>query len=142
MPNFVNTNKPVTCFIVDDDREDQEIFAIAVEEIDSRIQCITAIDGVEALEKLKQGFMPDFIFLDLNMPRMGGKETLREIRKIPALFHVPIIAYSTSSETRDIEDMEKLGADHFITKPPDITSLTHKIREALSIQFRSHEHER
>jgi CheY-like chemotaxis protein len=137
----VETNKPVTCFIIDDDTEDQEIFAIAVEEINSRIKCVSAIDGVEALQKLRD-FTPDFIFLDLNMPRMGGKETLREIRKIPALLRVPVIAYSTSSEPRDIEDMKKLGADHFITKPPDITSLIDKVREALSLDFRNYENQR
>jgi CheY-like chemotaxis protein len=130
----VKTTTPVTCFIIDDDTDDQEIFAIAVGEIDSGIKCISAFDGVEALEKLKN-FTPDFIFLDLNMPRMGGKEALREIRKIPALLHVPVIAYSTSSEVRDIEDMKKLGANHFITKPPDITSLISRVREALSHNF-------
>jgi CheY-like chemotaxis protein len=135
----VKTKKPVTCFIIDDDKDDQDIFAIAVEEIDSTIQCVSAIDGVEALRKLKEGFTPDFIFLDLNMPRMGGKETLREMRKIPALFHVPVIAYSTSSEARDIEDMKKLGADHFITKPPDITALIDQVRETLSLHFPKHE---
>lgn len=138
----MNTTKPVTCFVIDDDPEDQEIFAIAVEEIDSNIRCVSAIDGVEALEKLKQDLRPDFIFLDLNMPRMSGKETLQEIRKIPALHDVPIIAYSTSSEIRDVEDMKRLGANHFITKPPDITSLIAEVREALSLQFSYNENKR
>lgn len=138
----MNKKQPVTCFIIDDDREDQEIFAIAVGEIDSTIQCVSAIDGVEALNKLRQDFAPDFIFLDLNMPRMGGKETLQNIRKIPALRLTPVIAYSTSSEARDIEDMKTLGADHFITKPPDITALIAKVREAISLNFHSHEKER
>ena len=132
--------KPVTCFIIDDDREDQEIFAIAVGEIDNTIQCVSANDGVEALHKLKD-FTPDFIFLDLNMPRMGGKETLQKIRKLPSLRHVPVIAYSTSSEARDIEDMKKFGADHFITKPPDITALIGKVREALLRNYCRHEKE-
>lgn len=137
----MNTNQ-VTCFIIDDDIEDQEIFAIAVEEIDSNIRCESAIDGIVALEKLKQDFRPDFIFLDLNMPRMSGKETLQELRKIPALHDVPVIAYSTSSEIRDVEDMKRLGANHFITKPPDITSLIADVREALSLQFPDHEYKR
>lgn len=128
-------NRPVTCFIIDDDREDQEIFEIAVGEIDDSIRCVSAIDGEDALQKLKEDFTPDFIFLDLNMPRMGGKETLKQIRMLPNLRHVPIIAYTTSSEARDIEDMRKFGADHFITKPPDITALTLKIREALTKKY-------
>ena len=128
----MSRRRPVICFIIDDDREDQEIFSIAIEEIDSRIQCIPAFDGVDAIEKLKQDFMPDFIFLDLNMPRMGGKETLKEIRKIKTLQAVPVIAYSTSSQARDVDDMRALGADYFITKPPDITTLTAKVREVFT----------
>ena len=60
-----------TCFLIDDDIDDQEIFGLAIKEIDYSIQCTFANDGAEALQKLSTtalNFLPDYIFLDLNMP--------------------------------------------------------------------------
>lgn len=120
-----------TCFLIDDDEDDQEIFALALREADASIRCVTANDGVEALHKLEQDktFVPDYIFLDLNMPLMNGKECLREIRKHTHLRDVPVIIFSTSSEPRDIEETRRLGANDFITKPPLISSLSRQLAE-------------
>ena len=64
-----------TVFIVDDDQDDREIFIEAIAEIDKSFNCITAENGEEAIRKLHAGvFVPNFIFLDLNMPRMYGRE--------------------------------------------------------------------
>ena len=73
------------CFIVDDDEDDREIFAIALQDADKSYKCLTAINGKEALEKLKsdETLIPDFIFLDLNMPFMSGIQFLVEIKKVP-----------------------------------------------------------
>jgi CheY-like chemotaxis protein len=116
----------ITCFLVDDDTDDLEIFAIAVAETGQSITCMTANDGLDALRLLHQDetFIPDFIFLDLNMPRMNGKQCLVEIKKISRLTHVPVVIYSTSAQQRDIDDTLKLGAAHFFTKPPSIPALT------------------
>jgi CheY-like chemotaxis protein len=119
------------CFLVDDDPDDQEIFKLILAELDSHIHCVTALNGAEALEYLKihPTFHPDFIFLDLNMPRMNGKQCLIELRKIHKLRAVPIIIYSTSAEARDIEEMTRLGATRFITKPSDLTILSQRLAE-------------
>ena len=70
-----------TCLLVDDDEDDAEIFSIALNEANPDIKCLTAADGLEALEMLRDpSFIPDYIFLDLNMPLMTGKECLVEIR--------------------------------------------------------------
>jgi len=120
-----------TCFLIDDDEDDQEIFTLALREADASIKCVTASDGVEALAKLADDktFIPDYIFLDLNMPLMNGKECLREIRKQSHLKGVPVIIFSTSSEPHDIEETRKLGANDFITKPPLISSLSRQLAE-------------
>lgn len=106
-------------FIVDDDIDDQELFIEAVNEVDNSIQCLSATDCEEALDLLKSGRMelPDMIFLDLNMPRLNGKQCLVELKKQANLRHIPVIIYSTSSEKRDIEETSRLGAAHFLTKP-------------------------
>lgn len=115
-----------TCFLVDDDIDDQEIFALALQRVDTSIACIFANDGLDALKKLHQDetFIPHYIFIDLNMPRMNGRQCLIEIKKINRLDNVPVIIYSTSSEPADILETKALGATDYVAKPPSISMLT------------------
>ncbi|OIN59183.1 response regulator [Arsenicibacter rosenii] len=114
------------CFLVDDDIDDQEIFAMALHKVDPAIACIFANDGIDALTKLQQdqSFIPHYIFLDLNMPRMNGRQCLVELKKIDRLSQVPVIMYSTSSEQKDISETKALGATDYVAKPPSISILT------------------
>ena len=125
----------LTCFLVDDDLDDQEIFALAVEDLKAPIHCVTAVDDIEALNRLRsdESFIPDFIFLDLNMPRMNGKQCLLEIRKIERLLRTPVIIYSTSSNRRDIDETLRLGAAHFLTKPSSISLLTRELATLMNL---------
>ena len=115
----------LTCFLIDDDPDDQEIFAMTLREVNETFLCVTANNGIQALEKLSSttSFVPDFIFLDLNMPLMGGKDCLLEIKKAEHLKEVPVIIYSTSSHQKDVDDVKKIGAAHFLTKPSNIDVL-------------------
>jgi CheY-like chemotaxis protein len=117
---------PVLCFLIDDDTEDQEIFALALESLPATIRCVTANNGVDALEMLSrdQGFVPDYIFLDLNMPRMGGKQCLVELRKIERLQATPVIIFSTSDAPSDRHETRQLGATDFLTKPSSVRQLS------------------
>ncbi len=74
-----------------DDIDDQEIFTLVLKSVNPSINCVTANDGIEAVTKLmtEASFNPDYIFLDLNMPRMSGKEYLQEIKKIDRLKEPP-----------------------------------------------------
>src|ERR1017187_6577510 len=106
----------MTCFLIDDDVDDRTIFQLALNAFDSSIELVTASNGVEALEKINSPdlFLPDYIFLDLNMPYMSGKECLIRLRDIKRLKNVPILIYSTIHT-----DYEKLAgslASAFITK--------------------------
>lgn len=123
----------IICFLIDDDHEDQEIFSLALNAIDEDIDCVTASDGVDALNKLRKerGFTPHFIFLDLNMVRMNGRECLKEIKKIPHLNDIPVIIYSTSSAQKDITETKLLGATDYIVKPPSISILTKRLEQVL-----------
>ena len=110
---------PVTCFLIDDDLDDQEIFAMAVKEFSESIRCYFADDGVKALEKLnKENFVPHFIFIDINMPRMNGIECLEHIKNINHLKSVPVCMFSTSADPLIIQKTKELGAIEFIVKPP------------------------
>ena len=129
--------KAKTLFIVDDDIDDQEVFTQALEHVDNSVECFKVSTCEEALDMLKdeKKHKPDLIFLDLNMPRISGKQCLTELKKISHLKHVPIVIYSTSSEKRDIEETSKLGAAHFLTKPDKFGELCKALNELLSLDW-------
>jgi DNA-binding response OmpR family regulator len=126
----------MTCFIIDDDMDDREMFEIAVQGLNKGVEVHSATDCSAALSRLKadSSFVPDFIFLDLNMPGMNGKECLPEIKKLAWLSNVPIIIYTTSSTHKDRRDTLDLGATDFLTKVPTITQL----RTSLTSLFEKH----
>ncbi len=110
---------PYKILIVDDDDEDKEFFREALQQVDASVICLEAADGLEALKILQTpgSELPDLIFLDLNMPRMGGKQCLAEIKKARHLCHLPVIIYTTSKRVEHRAEMKALGAAYFITKP-------------------------
>lgn len=115
----LNEIVPVKIILADDDKDDQELFKQALDaaEIPSDI---TAVDnGQELLDKLKDDAEPnpDMVFIDINMPVKGGKETLREIRSDQSLKDIPAVMLSTSGHPQDIEDALSHGADLYIQKP-------------------------
>ncbi len=118
----------LTFMIVDDDQDDCDIFCEAVTKIDEFALCHRARNGEDALLKLRRmELQPDFIFLDLNMPRMNGIQCLAELKKDAKLKDIPVVILSTSSSQKDIDETSKLGAIYFITKPSDFTTLSKKL---------------
>lgn len=112
------------CFLIDDDPDDQEIFSIALQEVNEHINLAVANNGAEALEKLKDvAFIPNFIFLDVNMPKMNGLQCLPEIKKLEHLKAAKVIMFSTSSDERIIHSIKELGADDYLVKPPKLQIL-------------------
>ena len=121
------------CLLIDDDPDDHEIFKMALSEISERIACKTATDGEDGLQTLHKGEEnPDYIFLDLNMPRMDGKECLREIRKVDRYKDVPVIIYSTSIALSDMAETKKLSANGYIVKQPRLELLVKKLKEVFT----------
>ena len=111
-------------FLVDDDIDDHEIFKSALAKVDEELALLTATNGYEALNLLsKASTLPDYIFVDLNMPRMGGLQFLKEIKQTDTLKDIPVIIYSTSSNPGDIAKTKQLGAVSFVTKPSRFSDL-------------------
>lgn len=118
------------CLLIDDDKDDQEIFKLALQDINKHIECLTVDNGIEGLQMLQsnEAFTPGHIFLDLNMPRMNGKDCLAALRNIPRLAKVPIVIYSTSSDPRDLRETKELGASDYIVKQYSLASLKEILR--------------
>jgi CheY-like chemotaxis protein len=131
----MNTNAPLsnpfpgltlrTFALADDDSDDTDLFAEAVQEIDPRIVVETASNGQELLDKMKAGdfYVPDIIFLDINMPEMNGWQCLSELKRDQELSNIPVIMYSTSSNMNDKARAVKMGASYFFTKPDSYQEL-------------------
>ena len=118
--------KSINFFLVDDDRDDASLFEEVLKEIDPSINFEWAMDGQDALDRLLVATsLPDLIFLDLNMPKMTGRECLQQLKQYQELRDIPVVMYSTSSYSRDIEEAMVAGAISFITKPPNVKELKH-----------------
>lgn len=123
--------------LIDDDADDCKYFKEALYEIDPAIEYAEAKDGLQALQLLRStGFsLPDYIFLDLRMPRYNGKQCLLQLKADEQLKHIPVIIYTTSREVEESEDMHGLGAVHFISKPNDPDEIYYVISLVLEEQW-------
>ncbi|HXL57870.1 MAG TPA: response regulator [Chitinophagaceae bacterium] len=131
----------ITLLIVDDDPDDLWLFSEAVYEINKAYRCITASNGKEALQLLQNAIVkPHYIFMDLNLPVMNGKECLREIKKKPQFADIPVIIYSTSKLKTDMEEVYKLGAAHFLTKPNTFHDIVKIISDVLTGKLEEIDH--
>jgi len=121
----------MTILNVDDDFEDIEIFCEAVREIDPSIVCLVAKSAEEALQILNSDIeLPEYIFLDINMPKVDGNACLKEIKKDGRLNSIPVIMYSTYSRMSDIETYRSLNAG-FLVKQNSYIELVTELKKVL-----------
>ena len=123
--------------IVDDDIDDRDFFCEALHDIDASIECVCAKNGQEALQLLNEltRALPNYIFLDLNMPRLGGMQCLTALKKNKKVSNIPVIIFSTTRQNAEAEEARQLGAVLFLTKPSSYTQLIDKLSLILSQQF-------
>jgi CheY-like chemotaxis protein len=126
--------------VVDDDVDDIQFFIDAIAEIDAHIECWTAFNGIEALKLLgSSDTRPDYIFVDLNMPRMDGRQCLWHLKNSPVLHAIPVFIYSTSRRPEDVEELTGIGAAAFIVKPNKFQRLKDEIAAVLRPGFAARE---
>jgi DNA-binding response OmpR family regulator len=117
--------------------DDQELFGEALAIVDSSATCHFASDGEEGLSMLEDNSLGcHLIFLDLNMPKMNGKQFLAEIKQDKTLSKIPIIIFTTSLREKDGLETAKMGAAHFLTKPSSFGELCKQLEEILAMKLR------
>jgi len=109
-----NNHQKPKVLVVDDEKHILELVRLSL--IHKDIEIITANDGVEALEKVRED-IPDLIILDLMMPRLDGYEVCDMLRQNPKTQHIPIIMLTAKTQLRDKIEGLRTGADDYITKP-------------------------
>lgn len=124
---------PITILVCDDDEDDRLLTRQALEDahISNNVRFVE--DGEQLLDYLYQrgrysgetgaAPRPGLILLDLNMPKMDGREALKAIKEDPTLSDIPVVVLSTSSMDKDITRSYQLGVNSFITKPVTFTGL-------------------
>jgi CheY-like chemotaxis protein len=112
----------ITVLLIDDDKDDQEIFQKELNKFNSSITVLSAYNGQEGIDLLNK-ISADYIFLDINMPVMNGIDALKLIKQNKSLKDIPVIIYSTS-DGRGYKKMAlDLGAINYFTKPTSINGL-------------------
>ena len=120
----------------DDDTDDALLFTQAADLLTSPILLSFAEDGEQLMRYLAKEMLPDMIFLDLNMPVKNGFECLRDIRGDKKLDWLPVIVYTTSDSTKDIDTCFELRANRYVVKPTSFESIIKTLKKILLIDFR------
>jgi len=122
-------------FIVDYKQDDISLFVEAVNEIDKSMGCFIGKNGEDALNRLDQlEMLPDVIFLDLNMPKMNGREFLARLKASERFKDIPVVIYSTSSAEQDKIETKELGAADYLVKPDSFTDLCVQLAKLIRTQ--------
>jgi two-component system, chemotaxis family, response regulator Rcp1 len=120
-----NLGKPVDILLVEDNPGDVRLTQEAFRDARMEVKLNVVMDGEEALKYLhrqppyEDATRPDFILLDLNIPKKDGREVLEEIKKDPVLRYVPVVVLTTSNAEQDIVKTYNLNVNAYINKPVD-----------------------
>jgi CheY-like chemotaxis protein len=138
-----SSETPFHILLADDDADDRQFFSEAIAELKMQHKLTLFPDGNELMEYLQlqdkeDVEIPHILFLDLNMPRKTGFDCLKEIRENPKYNNLSIAIYSTSSSEKDIEETFIGGANIYIRKPNDFTTLKKVMKEVINMNWQFH----
>jgi CheY-like chemotaxis protein len=117
--------RPFELLLVEDNPGDVRLTREALRDHKILHNMNVVIDGEEALAFLRRegrfaaAPRPDLVFLDLNLPRLGGREVLDEIKRDPHLKAIPVVVLTSSQAEEDVARSYELGANCYIVKPVD-----------------------
>jgi two-component system, chemotaxis family, response regulator Rcp1 len=122
----------VAILLVEDNPSDVMLTQIAMKECKIANHLLVASDGEQALRILRGedggAVRPDLILLDLNLPRMDGRELLAELKKDENLRTIPVVVLTTSDAERDVLQSYQLHANAYVTKPIDMDQFVRVVR--------------
>jgi chemotaxis family two-component system response regulator Rcp1 len=126
--------QPINILLVEDNPGDVRLTQEALKDAKVRNELSVVSDGVEALKFLRReepygdATRPDVILLDLNLPKMDGREVLAEIKSDERLRRIPVVILTTSKAEQDILRTYNLHANCYITKPVDLDQFITVVR--------------
>ena len=127
--------QPASVLLVEDNEDDIELTLEALKESKVKMDIHVVTDGQAAIEFLRKekGYSkaprPDLILLDLNLPKMDGREVIKEIRQDPQLTDIPIVVLTMSQNEEDILKAYRLHANCYISKPVDFKRFSEIVKQ-------------
>ena len=118
--------------LVEDNPDDAELTRIAFEETGGLHRLRVVGDGAAAVAYLQAcapGELPALVLLDLNLPKLNGREVLEAIRAEPATRSLPVVVLTTSAEPFDVDTVYELGANSYIQKPVEFERFVEVVRQ-------------
>jgi len=127
-------NTPIKILLIEDDPDDVELLQDSLNDNKVSYEMNVINDGAMVLDYLKNNFeSPDIIILDLNLPRVHGKEIIKEIKIQTPFKNTPLLILTTSSAKEDIEFSYEHGANKFLRKPTTVESFRLTIATILEL---------
>lgn len=124
--------KSINCLLVEDDRDDQQFFLEALHDISDVADCYCVENGKQALEAIKDGFIPDLIFTDYNMPEMTGLEFLTIIKNDLRFQRIPVYVFSSQVTENLARSLRLSGADGVFHKS-SVSGLRKTIHHCITV---------
>ncbi len=127
-----------TILLIEDNPDDAELTRIAFAEAGIDSQLVVVGDGAEALDYLfargahasrDAADLPSIVLLDLNLPKLDGREVLQALRANPATRGLPVVVLTTSTEPFDVEASYALGVNSYIRKPVDFGKFVEVVKQ-------------
>lgn len=115
----------------EDSVQDQHLVRAALEELRRRPRVTFVEDGAALLEVIGAA-RPRLVVLDLQMPRLGGLETLQRLRQSPRLRDIPVVVFTSSSHPQDVAQCGRLGVVDYVTKPMEFGAFCTAVERVLS----------
>ncbi len=131
-------NRNASILICDDDEDDLYLVKSVFNDTKFSNQTVYLKNGIELLDYLqnqKNETAVGLVLLDLNMPKMDGREALKIIKSNPEFRRIPVIILTTSNSPQDIHQCYELGANCFITKPSSYEGLNDAIKTLSKFWF-------
>ncbi|MEZ0487690.1 response regulator [Fibrella aquatica] len=129
--------QPVRILLVEDDEDDITFFELALKKQSITTQLTTLTDGDQVMPYLNEAAEhPDLLVLDLNLPKLPGRDVLTQVKESPVGQDIPVVILSTSSAQEDSDFCIANGAERFLTKPTSLTSLSTMLAEVLDVTVR------
>jgi CheY-like chemotaxis protein len=134
MTHPVEPALPIEVLLVEDDPGDVLMTREAFEEHKVRNRLTVVADGVDALAYLRgqqpytDAVRPDLVLLDLNLPKVDGREVLAEIKNDESLRQIPVVVLTTSQAEEDVLRSYQLHANAYVTKPVDFEQFINVVR--------------
>ena len=116
--------------VVDDDATIRGLLQITLET--EGFSVLTAADGVEGLERARSE-RPDLVILDIMMPGLDGLQVCHTLKSEAPTQDIPIVLLSAKAQSHDIELGMRVGANDYVTKPPDLVGLVNTVRTLLGV---------